>query len=180
MVEAEYEGRHVVVFSGRRFLALDYTKRVEAAIADVLEDVVERVAPKDVVLLSGMAIGSDQAACRAALRAGVTFHAIVPFTTQPALWPVAQKDEWNRLCQLAGMVHVLHSLDPATPRQATAWLFARNEWMVERAAEGLVVWDGGDRGGTAHTLGLIRGKGLPWTHIDLQGHVVKTHEGSAR
>jgi len=177
MADVTFEGRYVVVFSGRRFLAPEHTKRVEAAIAGTLEDVIERVGTKPVVLLVGMAMGSDHAACRAALRAGVPFHAVVPFTGQTNLWPQAQKDEWSRLCTFAEEVHVLHSLTPENPKQAAAWLFGRNSWMVERAAEGIVVWDGGDRGGTAHSVGLIRGKGIDWTHIDLQGHVVKFHEG---
>jgi hypothetical protein len=97
-------------------------------------------------LISGMALGWDQALARAALALGVPVTAAVPFEGQDALWPAAARDEHARLLSLCDEVVVVCPGGYA-PRK----MLQRDRWMVDRCTTLLALWNGSP-GGTGGTV----------------------------
>lgn len=159
---ARASGGLVLGWSGHRPDRLGgYDERVRARITDLARAVLVREQPT--VVVSGMALGVDQAAASAAVELGIPFVAMVPFEGQEGRWPAASQREFARLVGLAARVHV------SVPRRAmeargAAWaLHERNGDMV-RLVQGAggrfaVVWNG-QPGGTGGTVRRCEAAGL--------------------
>lgn len=113
----------------------------------------EYLAPTKVI--SGMALGWDQALARAAIELGIPFIAAVPFVGQENIWPAASQREFHELCKAASE-HVIVSPGGYSP----AKMQVRNEWMVDRADRILALWDGSS-GGTKNCLDYAATTGKP-------------------
>lgn len=151
---ARAAGGVVLGWSGHRPEKLGgYGERVRLRLRDLARAVIEREEPALVV--SGMALGLDQAAATAAIELGVPVLAMVPFVGQEGRWPLEARERYAGLIARAAAVHV--SVSRARLREVGAGraLFARNADMVRvvREAGGsfAVVWDGSS-GGTAGTV----------------------------
>lgn len=109
-----------------------------------------------VMLISGMAVGSDQWCAEAALDVGAPVWAAIPFPGQENVWGKVAQDRYRKTLARCTQKHMVSSRAPLDSRDATRMLLARDAWMVERAQAAFAVWSGKRSGGTFHTLeGLV-------------------------
>ena len=112
--------------------------------------------PKKVI--SGMAIGWDQAVSFAAYDLSIPYIAAVPFQGQEAKWPEESQKLYRDLLSLAEHVEVV------SPFYSSRNMQVRNEWMVDRADEMLALWDG-TFGGTHNCIIYAEKKGVPIRNV---------------
>lgn len=114
-------------------------------------------------VISGMALGWDQALAVAAYRAGIPFDAYVPFDGQEGRWPSHAQARYHRIISAAENVKVVSG--GGFSSQA---MQARNEAMVDNATAILALWDGVKSGGTWNCMLYARNKGVrvcyAWQH----------------
>lgn len=100
-------------------------------------------------LISGMAIGWDQALAEAAVRLGLPFSAYIPFEGQESIWPAHSQQRYRELLRLAANVVVV------APGEYVQWkLHARNQAMIRDSDKILALWDG-TPGGTQSCLRAV-------------------------
>jgi uncharacterized phage-like protein YoqJ len=98
-------------------------------------------------VLSGMALGWDQAVAAATLLAGIPLVAAIPFEGQEFQWPYLAQKAYRELLAQARYKHVVCDGGYA------AWkMQKRNEWMVDKCNALLALWNGSP-GGTANCIG---------------------------
>ncbi len=105
-------------------------------------------------IISGMALGWDQALAQAAIDCGVPFIAALPGQNQPSRWPEEAKARWELLLSKAASSVCLES--HVTPRS----LDRRNQWMVDHCDRMVALYDGG-WGGTFNCLEYAKRKKKP-------------------
>jgi len=108
--------------------------------------------PKKVI--SGMAIGWDQALAEAAVRLGIPFVAAIPFVGQESRWPKASQEKYREL--LAKAEEVVDTSDGQFYHPSLMQL--RNKWMVDNSHLVLALHDG-SKGGTANCIQYAKSKG---------------------
>lgn len=97
-------------------------------------------------VITGMALGWDQALGWAAHDEGIPFLAAIPFTGQEKAWPALSQQWHNDLLNLAQEVVIVSDGGYA------AWkMQIRNKWMVDNSDAVLALWNGSD-GGTANCV----------------------------
>lgn len=87
-------------------------------------------------IISGMALGWDQAVAEAAIECGIPFIAAIPFEGQERRWPVESQHRYRQLLAAAASVEIISPYPGARAMQQ------RNEWMVDRADRIVALWDG--------------------------------------
>jgi len=131
---------------------------LDGAEEDVRRRLVEHLARRraevdDLVVATGLRLGTEQLAAGAAGEAGVPYVAVLPFPSPERDWPEEQRAGFARLLGGARQVLVLDPAEPRGPRAVTAALRRRDAWLAEHAREALVVWDGREpRIGRLHRL----------------------------
>lgn len=94
-----------------------------------------RLKPDEVI--TGMALGWDQAVADAAGRLGIPYVAAVPCVGQDRIWPKESQSRYNALLVKAASVKVV------TEGGYAAWkMMVRNKWMVDNCDEVLALWNG--------------------------------------
>jgi len=88
-------------------------------------------------VISGMALGWDQALAQAAINVGVPFAAYVAFVGQEGKWPASSQAKFHALCKRASRVVVCASGGYAVSKMQT-----HSERMVEDSNMVLALWDG--------------------------------------
>jgi uncharacterized phage-like protein YoqJ len=106
-------------------------------------------------VLSGMALGWDQAVACAAWHLGIPWVACVPFEGQESKWPEPSRTQYKVLIAKAFKVHVV-SPGGYSPEK----MQVRNMFMVDNANGILAMWDG-TPGGTRNCLEYARSVGRP-------------------
>lgn len=97
-------------------------------------------------VITGMALGWDQAWALAALARGIPVHAAVPFAGQESQWPAdSQRQFIDILARCASVTIVCEGSYSPHKMQL------RNEWMVERCHVLVALWDGSS-GGTGNCV----------------------------
>lgn len=96
-------------------------------------------------VISGMALGWDQAVAAAALDLCIPLTAAVPFEDQESRWPDTSRRRYAELMSRAAFVHVV------SPYPGTPAMQLRNRWMVDRCDLLLSLYDG-SYGGTHNCL----------------------------
>lgn len=99
-----------------------------------------------VKVISGMALGWDQAIAVAALELGIPVSAYVPFAGQEDAWPAESQRRYR--CILGGCAEVV-IVSPGGYSPAAMQI--RNRCMVDDADVVLALWDGSS-GGTANCV----------------------------
>lgn len=133
-----------------------YTDRAfELLVAVAIEHIV-RIAPQQVI--TGMALGWDQAVAEACVRRRIPFWAAVPFRGQESQWPAASQGKYHGLLHHAQGITVV-SEGGYSPDK----MMARNKWIVDHSTQLLVCWDGveDNRGGTFHAVRVTRQQNKP-------------------
>lgn len=114
---------------------------VAARLVKLAGEIIEERKPD--VVISGMALGWDQALAVACMQMGVEWWAFVPFAGQEAVWPAKAKALYK---ELVGRAH--HVRYVSEPGYAPWKMQARNVAMVDCSDEVLALWDGHQDGGT--------------------------------
>jgi uncharacterized phage-like protein YoqJ len=107
-------------------------------------------------IISGMALGWDQAFARAAVTLSIPFIAAVPFKGQEDRWPESAKKDYFDLLALASEVVYV-----SPPGYHVSKLHTRNEWMVDHSDGLITIHDGSTEGGTAACLKYAEKVGKP-------------------
>ena len=116
----------------------------------------EHLKPERVI--SGMALGWDQALARAAVELGIPFVAAVPFEGQERMWPEPSQRRFRELlAQAAETVIVSPGSYSANAMQV------RNIWMVGRCDRVLALWNG-STGGTHNCITYAARVGKPFVN----------------
>lgn len=107
-------------------------------------------------ILTGMALGWDQAVATAAMRLGVPYVAALPCVNQHLPW--ASDTLWAHYFELLSRAQqVVYVSDK--PYESPAQMHRRNEWLVDKATHVLALWDGDNKGGTAACVRYAKGHG---------------------
>jgi len=125
-----------------------YGEDVFLRLCHVASEALIRLSPTRVI--SGMALGWDQALAQAATEWHIPFVAAVPFKGQEAMWPAASQKYYHELLRKAESV-VYVSKPPYTFRK----MQERNEYLANECDKMLALWDGSG-GGTANCLQYAR------------------------
>lgn len=110
-------------------------------------------------VITGMALGYDQALATAAHNLGIPFAAYVPVEGQDSVWLYTSKLLYRSLLKKACEVKIICK----GPYSAAA-MQKRNEAMVDDADEVLACWDG-TAGGTGNCIAYAEKKGKIITNI---------------
>lgn len=110
-------------------------------------------ASSDLQIISGMALGWDQAWLTAALDLGIPSHAAVPFAGQESAWPGQSQAAYRSLLSRCASVTVV-----SDGAYSAAKMQIRNEWMVDRSSCVIALWDG-TNGGTANCIRYAQKRG---------------------
>jgi len=110
-------------------------------------------------VITGMALGWDQAIAEAALALGIPIIAAVPFAGQDAKWQEGARDRYLEILKLASEV-VIVSPGGYSPEK----MHLRNRWMVDRAQTVLALWDGSN-GGTCNAVRYAYSKGVTTANL---------------
>jgi uncharacterized phage-like protein YoqJ len=121
------------------------------------ERALELLEPREVI--SGMALGWDQAIATQALAMGIPVVAAVPFAGQEDRWPYNSQQRFRDLLDRAREAVVV-SLGGYSP----ARMQRRNEWMVDRCDTVLALWDGSP-GGTSRCVEYAQRIGRPVRNV---------------
>jgi uncharacterized phage-like protein YoqJ len=125
-------------------------------LVDVAAAALRELRPEAVI--SGMALGWDQALATAAVEVGIPFDAAIPFQGQESIWPEASQVRYRELLDKAR--EVVYVCGPGY----AAWkMQRRNEWMCDHATGLLVIHNGDKHGGTWNCLEYARVVGKPVT-----------------
>ena len=122
------------------------------------------------VLISGMALGWDQAIANAALTLGIPLHCYVPFEGHPNLWPPRSQRRYARILSRAALVRVC-SPGGFMPTK----MQFRNRCMVDDCTMLLALWNGSD-GGTANCVAYARSVGRLQVNCWERFYAGRSHE----
>ena len=110
-------------------------------------------------VISGMALGWDQAVAAAAALAGISFIAAVPFEGQERKWPARSQSIYRSLLAKAARIDII------SPGPWTRDAFQRrNEWMVDHCDRIVALWNG-SVGGTGNCLVYAKFREKPWDNL---------------
>lgn len=106
-------------------------------------------------VISGMAIGWDQALAEAAIHHGMPLVAAIPCIGQELRWPAEAQARYHYILSRASEKHLVSNI------HYQPWVMhRRNMWMVDRANVMLALWDG-SQGGTSNCLEYAKVKRVP-------------------
>lgn len=94
-------------------------------------------------VITGMALGWDQAIAKACICLRIPFIAAIPFRGQEALWPAAAQALYHNLLEAAEVKYISEGGYGARKMQQ------RNIWMVDQCDAVAALWNGEPEGGTA-------------------------------
>ena len=104
-------------------------------------------------IITGMAVGWDQAVATAAVGLNLPFVAAVPCDGQERMWPDEAKERYRFLLDEA------ESIEVVCPGPYAGWkMQKRNEWMVDRCQVLMALYDG-SAGGTDNCIKYATKKG---------------------
>ncbi len=110
-------------------------------------------------IISGMALGWDQALAQAAVNKNIPFIAAVPFFGQESMWPKESQEQYTNLLKQAD--DIVYVCD----KGYAPWkMQVRNEYMVDKCDWLLALWDG-SFGGTANCLNYARKQNKPIRNV---------------
>lgn len=111
---------------------------------------------KPLRIISGMALGWDQALAQAAFDLRIPFDAYVPFRGQEAKWPKYAVQRYKFLLDKAKEVKYISS-----PGYSGLKMHLRNEAMVDACNVVLALWNGKPEGGTYSCIEYAKTKDKP-------------------
>lgn len=120
-------------------------------------------------VISGMALGFDQALATAAIQLNIPLVAAVPFAQQDLKWQPEDRERWETILFQAKTVVFVDRQDGYLVKSAPGGyspekLKKRNQWMVDHCNAVLALYDGGD-GGTAHCVAYAEAQEKPVLNV---------------
>lgn len=112
------------------------------------------------IVVTGMAVGWDQAVAEACVALRIPFVAAVPFEGQEGRWPQAVQDRYWELLGLAQKV--VHTGKPGYSEEK---MRTRNKWIGQQSTRAIVLYDGLGDSGTAHFVRHAENLGLPLLNV---------------
>lgn len=134
-----------------------YSKEVYERLVALAHDYLYQTEPEEVI--SGMALGWDQAFAEGAMELGIPVIAAIPFRGQETMWPQASQAKYHKILDKCFSEVVVSGFDYAPWKMQK-----RNEWMVEHSTEMVALWDG-TSGGTKNCVKYIEAKKVPWVNL---------------
>lgn len=131
---------------------LAYSATIRELLEDIAHQAIEHTGASRVI--SGGALGVDQAAAEAALLAGIPLSMYLPFEGFDQKWPKSSRQMLANLIDQADEVRYI-----SDPGYASSKLQRRNEAMVDGCDRLAAVWSG-SAGGTANCLQYARTKDI--------------------
>jgi uncharacterized phage-like protein YoqJ len=128
-------------------------KGVLAALKNILDRATRD--NKEVVLISGMALGVDQWWAELGIARNLPVHAYVPFEGQESRWPQASRQKYTDLLQQCESIRIV-----CPGHYSAQKMQERNEAMVDAADVCIAIWDGSS-GGTSNCVAYIRQQEKP-------------------
>jgi hypothetical protein len=113
--------------------------------------------PREVI--TGMAIGWDQAVALACIPLKIPFTAALPFEGQDAQWSASQRAGYRAI-----LAHASEIITIGGKGYSVFKFQARNEWMADNCTRVVALWDGSP-GGTANMIRYATGPGR-WRPMD--------------
>lgn len=113
---------------------------VRAKLAEVLA--AKRQLHPDLVVLTGLGLGTEQLAAEAAAAAGVPYVAVLPYPDPDSQWPQSSRRRFRQLLEGSRSAVVLQAKAPESRQLAGASLRRRDAWLARHAQEAIAVWDG--------------------------------------
>ena len=98
----------------------------------------------DLVVLTGLGLGTEQLGAEAAAAADVGYVAVLAFPSQEQVWPASTGERYRRLLEGATGQVLLQAKAPESKQSAGMALRRRDAWLARHAHEAVVVWDGKD------------------------------------
>lgn len=139
---------------------IPYTARQHNLIVKVCEKAISELGATKVI--SGMALGFDQAFAQAAINLHLPLVAAVPFLGQEKIWQGKSRFYWKYLIDYASINGEVHYLAEHYSAKA---LMERNHWMVDHADHVLACYNGIGTSGTASCVNYAYLKNKPVTNI---------------
>lgn len=134
-----------------------YDVATSKRLVDLAGNFLRREKPDKVI--SGMALGWDQALAWAAFDLDIPFIAAISFDGQESRWSSVDQQWFVDLLELAE--EVVHTSEPG---YAVWKMQHRNKWMVDNADHVVALWDG-STGGTANCIKYAERVGKPITNL---------------
>lgn len=143
---------------------------VRNAIKDALSSLVGSTPEREVVVISGGALGVDTDAASVADELNLRFIIVAPCLNQDARWPNQSKWAYADMCRASSHSladeladhEIVNRLFPGVllteQHYSSTCMQRRNEWMVDHCDRLIAVWDG-TSGGTANCIAYARGVG---------------------
>lgn len=97
-------------------------------------------------VISGMALGWDQALAIAAIELGIPLLAALPFKNQDCKWPDRSRKEYKNILSKADKIVIVSDGEYSASKMQK-----RNKWMVDNCDLLLALWNG-SFGGTANCI----------------------------
>ncbi|HWG89118.1 MAG TPA: SLOG family protein [Candidatus Acidoferrales bacterium] len=132
-----------------------YTKEAFGRLVLVAAHWMKSLNDPDLKIISGMALGWDQALAMAAIYTNTPFIAAVPFEGQCSVWPKESKFKYTRILDRAAEIHVVSDGGYSSHKMQV-----RNEWMVDHS-DAVVAMFNGTAGGTANCVAYAEGVHKP-------------------
>lgn len=110
-------------------------------------------------VISGMALGWDQAVAVAAIKLNIPLVAAVPFQGQDARWPTSSQRLYR---QILARAHHINVISPGG--YSLRAMQARNEWIVNHSHQLLALCNPARPGGSQHCLAYAHQRHIPITH----------------
>lgn len=127
-----------------------YTNEAFLKLVKIAEDWIKENNPTKVI--SGMALGWDQALAQASCNCNVPFIAAIPFKGQESAWSEKSQKYFNKLLKKAESI--VYTSDGG---YAPYKMQVRNKWMVDNSDALLAMWDG-TNGGTYNCVSYAQSK----------------------
>jgi uncharacterized phage-like protein YoqJ len=157
MVE-EKNQRDVIAVTGHRPEKLGgYSFDVTDGLKNLAKKYLKKRNPREVI--TGMALGWDQAVALACIPLKIPFTVALPFEGQENQWSAEQRKNYRMILTHAAQITIVGAKGYA------AFKFqARNEWMADNCTRVMALWDGSP-GGTANMIRYATGPGR-WRPLD--------------
>lgn len=132
----------------------DWEEKTFPLLCDFAADRLKEANPS--LVLTGLALGFDQAVAEACIFLDIPYWAAVPFAGQERKWSVRSQLRYRMYVSRSAETFVVSDGGYAPWK-----MHARNEWMVDRSDRLLALFDGGESGGTFRCAEYARKKGKP-------------------
>lgn len=158
------EGK-VIGVTGHRLAKLGMGRRrcydpiVYEALVSIAQEYLENMEVRGV--LTGMAIGWDQAVADACIILGIPFVAAIPFKGQDRKWPHAGRVKYRKILENAAQSRTISKGGYTVDK-----MMIRNDWIIDNSEGILTLFnEKGQAGGTWQAIISAKRKGLDITNV---------------